>query len=293
MHPEMLTSRFFRLWRPAVLLLIFFSAISFAQLPNDYCSDINILRFADHLFKESDYLRASMEYKRLENSPLWGDSLLMRWGLALMNTGRFEEAGYRFRSVSGREYEPHADYYYRYGNLLSPGSMPPPRGLSEYELSDQPVFLRLKYLTLLILVRDTEIPENPGVFNEENQKRLVKIYKHNKSPDYKSPLAAALFSAVVPGSGKIYTGFYSDGFVSLLMTGLMAYLSYDNFKSENNIRGWIFGGVAAFFYGGNVYGSWASAVVYNRNSDEQIKRIIDDLLYSDEIRNPEGLEIIR
>lgn len=264
-----------------------------AQQPAVYNSDMNILRFADYLLRDSDFLRASIEYKRLENSPLWGDSLILRTGVALMNADKYEEAGYLFRSVSSREYEPHADYYYRYGNLLSPGSMPPPRGLSEYALSDQPVFLRLKYLTFAVMNINHDAPVKAEVFSEQNRKNFLRITAHNASPDYRSPLAAALFSTVLPGSGKIYTGFYGDGVVSLLMTGLMTYLSWDNFKSENNIRRWIFGGLAAFFYAGNIYGSYISAEVYNHNKDEEIQRLIDEMLFSDEIRNPEGLEVIK
>ena len=53
-----------------------------------------------------------------------------------------------------------------------------------------------------------------------------------------------------------------DYFLALL-TGLFGYIAYTDFKADHKVRGWIFSGVAAFFYAGNIYGSAASAQIYN------------------------------
>ena len=70
-------------------------------------------------------------------------------------------------------------------------------------------------------------------------------------------------SALIPGSGKIYAGEIGDGIIAAIATGLCGYLAYDNFKAKHNFRGWLFGGLSAFFYAGNIYGSAASAQIYN------------------------------
>ena len=48
-----------------------------------------------------------------------------------------------------------------------------------------------------------------------------------------------------------------------LVTGLFAFLAYDNFKANHDTRAWIFTGLAAAFYAGNIYGSITSANVFN------------------------------
>lgn len=74
-------------------------------------------------------------------------------------------------------------------------------------------------------------------------------------------------SAIIPGSGKMYVGEWSDGIAAFLVTGLFAFLAYDNFRADHTTRAWIFTGLGAFFYAGNVYGSIASAQIFNARVD--------------------------
>jgi len=53
----------------------------------------------------------------------------------------------------------------------------------------------------------------------------------------------------------------------LVVTGLFAFLAYDNFQAEHTTRAWIFTGLGAFFYAGNIYGSIASAQIFNAKID--------------------------
>ncbi|HEY6438358.1 MAG TPA: hypothetical protein VIY47_17360, partial [Ignavibacteriaceae bacterium] len=89
----------------------------------------------------------------------------------------------------------------------------------------------------------------------------------SENPDYKSPALAGILSAVIPGSGKMYVGEWGDGITGLLITGLFAFLAYDNFKADHTARAWIFTGIGAFFYAGNIYGSIASAQIFNARID--------------------------
>jgi hypothetical protein len=82
---------------------------------------------------------------------------------------------------------------------------------------------------------------------------------------HKSPFLSGMMSAVVPGSGKIYTGEWQDGLISLLFVASTAWQSYRGF-GKNGIEspyGWIMGAVSAGFYAGNIYGSVKSANKYN------------------------------
>ena len=100
-------------------------------------------------------------------------------------------------------------------------------------------------------------------FNSGEERVVKKFYLEKINPPYKSETAAVLLSILIPGAGKIYSDQIGDGIFAAIATGLCGYLAYDNFRAEHNFRGWIFSGLTAFFYAGNIYGSAASAQIYN------------------------------
>ena len=96
------------------------------------------------------------------------------------------------------------------------------------------------------------------------QRKEVELFIDlSENLDYRSPALAGIFSAVIPGSGKMYVGEWGDGITGLLLTGLFAFLAYDNFKADHTTRAWIFTGIGTFFYAGNIYGSISSAQIFN------------------------------
>ena len=108
-------------------------------------------------------------------------------------------------------------------------------------------------------------------FNSSQQKTVSMLYDYKFNPPYKSPTWAGIFSAVIPGSGKMYVGEWGDGITSLVLTSLFAFLAYDNFKDDHDARAWVFTGIGAFFYAGNIYGSIASAQIFNARIDFEFK----------------------
>jgi len=115
------------------------------------------------------------------------------------------------------------------------------------------------------------------------QSRLISFYQQKKFPQHKSPTTAAILSTFIPGAGKIYTGEIGDGITSLIATALTTYLAISNFKADHQFRGWLFTGVAAFFYVGNIYGSAASAQIYNAriqfSFDKEVKLFFEQRNY--------------
>jgi tetratricopeptide (TPR) repeat protein len=77
----------------------------------------------------------------------------------------------------------------------------------------------------------------------------------------KKPWISLTSSAVVPGSGKIYSGYWKDGLMTLLFVSATAWQSYRGFskKGVESIYGWLFGGLSISFYAGNLYGSVKAA----------------------------------
>ena len=117
-----------------------------------------------------------------------------------------------------------------------------------------------------LLKEDNILPntnEIVNLFSENDKIELIKFYLRKQNPEYKSPTTAALLSTVVPGLGKIYAGEIGDGITSFLFTGVLGFLAYDNFRANHDFRAWLFTGLAAWFYGGNIYGSAAAVQNYN------------------------------
>ncbi len=248
------------------IILLFFSGQVLSQTEIDFHSPSNIRLFADYLFCQKDYLRASDEYKVLleKNN---NDTIEFKWGLSLQLTGSYSEALNHFHNISYNShfYTQSREEYARtlflnkdfsdiHGYLMR----------SDPSKDFYPFVSRLNNITYFY-TEDSLPPEANfvSVFPPEQTGDIKRFYEWENDPPYKSPLLAGVLSTVVPGLGKVYTENYSDGLFAALLTGLFGYIAYTDFKADHNVRGWIFTGVAAFFYTGNIYGSAASAQIYN------------------------------
>lgn len=120
--------------------------------------------------------------------------------------------------------------------------------------------------------------------NEKMNSRLHLLAFETKRIKYKKPVTAALLSAIVPGSGKFYTKNWKDGIIAMSFVGVNAWQAYRGFKKygKNSTYAWIFAGLSASFYIGNIYGSAKSANKYNKKLDDELYKkalhiALDDL----------------
>jgi TM2 domain-containing membrane protein YozV len=79
----------------------------------------------------------------------------------------------------------------------------------------------------------------------------------------RSPALAALFSAIVPGSGKLYAGRPTDGLYSLLLVGTNIAIACAYGQDDQWTKAGLFGTVGFFFHLGNIYGSAVQAERFN------------------------------
>jgi putative component of membrane protein insertase Oxa1/YidC/SpoIIIJ protein YidD len=88
----------------------------------------------------------------------------------------------------------------------------------------------------------------------------------------KSTTTAAIMSAVIPGSGKVWLGRTWDGVFSLLTIALTTWVAVEGFQDggTNSVQGWVFGILAAGFYAGNIYGSAVAARNINRATEQRV-----------------------
>jgi TM2 domain-containing membrane protein YozV len=234
----------------------------------DFHSPQNIKLFADHLFCESDYLRAIEEYDLID-SQFVNDTIDFKMMLSYSNLGLFKLSNEVFKRIYNSSIFYPDGYLLSMKNELLINSVPLDYPVSSlFNLSQQKSFNRLVTVSKLYGEKSVVTKKDfLSVFAAEDQDAVSHLYNYKFDQPYKSPTLAGIFSIVIPGSGKMYVGEWGDGITSLLVTGLFAFLAYDNFQADHTARAWLFTGVGAFFYAGNIYGSIAAAQIFNAKID--------------------------
>jgi hypothetical protein len=272
------------------LILIFVILCPFQQIPAqhkiNFHSPENIKKFADYLFCGKDYLRASEEYaKYLKEN--YDDSVEFKSALALQRIGSYENALHKFEhiSINSALYTDARQEYFRTMFIQKDfTSLQNFSITSDSAKPDYSFLMRLKNISLLL--SKEEVPEEKSfisAFPFSENENIKKIYELKVNPPCKSPLLAGIMSAIIPGSGKLYTEDYTDGLFAAFLTGIFGYIAYTDFKADHNVRGWIFSGITAFFYSGNIYGSIASAQIYNAkikfDFENELYKFLDTFKY--------------
>ena len=93
----------------------------------------------------------------------------------------------------------------------------------------------------------------------------------------KSPLKAALLSAIIPGAGKLYVGGQlGQGISTFIQNAILGLQAYEGLRKDgvNSPRFIIYGGLFSLFYLGNIWGSAISVSIkrqeFNDKMNEQI-----------------------
>ena len=125
--------------------------------------------------------------------------------------------------------------------------------------------------------KQVDLPDKSDKFNA-----LSRISINGLNSRYKNPMLAATLSALVPGSGKLYTGRWKDAIFSFLFVTSASWLSYKTVAHNGfKIDGIIYGSVAMGFYTANVYGSSKSAKVFNQNINQSFSNEAQKILLND------------
>jgi TM2 domain-containing membrane protein YozV len=244
------------------------TAVYFAQQVNiDFNSPKNIRKFADFLYCDKDYLRAAAEYQRLaefgKNDTLdfkiaLSYSYIKDYRSAIKNFSQLNSSSSFFNEAKLEKLKviflmnDFDALRYEHNNFFRDE-------VNRYRKEGERLF------NFSYLFTDEELPSKDRFLSpfDFNQDKISSFYEWKKDPPFKSSTVAGIMSAIIPGGGKIYVGEIGDGIVAFLTTAVFTYIAYDNFKAGHNTRAWIWTGVAALFYSGNIYGSVAAAQVYN------------------------------
>jgi TM2 domain-containing membrane protein YozV len=246
-----------------VIFLIPFSV--YPQLSSfDFHSLENIKKFADYLFCEGDYLRAIEQYGLLKDHSA-SDTTDFKMMLGYSNLGLYEESNKYLNGIDVKS------NFYSDAYLLSLKNellIEPQLIIASNAQSLNSIQLKsYRRLTTISMLYEAELnilrEDFISPFDEDERNAVASFYDFKVDPHYKSPAFAGTLSAIIPGSGKMYVGEWGDGVTALVVTSLFAFLAYDNFRADHTTRAWIFTGLGAFFYAGNIYGSIASAQIFN------------------------------
>ncbi|MFH1196755.1 MAG: hypothetical protein V1720_13720 [bacterium] len=247
-----------------------FTSTFFSQTKNDSLDLFSISNrriFADYLFSSKDYLRAVDEYRAVLKQQD-DDSLKFKIGLGFYEMGEYAQAADYYKSLFFNPvFTEEAEFGY-YKCYFFSNDFEYFRSIIDtkyfFPFEHESEINKLKYISQLI--EESSLPDSSefaSAFSGNIQRDMLIFYSRKKYPDTKNPITAAILSAIIPGSGKIYTGDIGDGITALLSTGVCGFLAYDNFQANHDFRGWLFTGLTAFFYAGNIYGSAASAHLHN------------------------------
>lgn len=248
-----------------IIFMIILSSSKFAQ-QIDLQSPSNIKLFADYLFCEKDYLRAIDEYEKYLRTNE-DDSIQFKIAFSFLEIGRYENAIEKFTKVKRTSsfYEASKIERLKLYFLLNDSL----HFISEADsiIKTESQFarnaLKLKNISLLLTKNPSSQNEFLSSFDVYEERDALNLYNQKIDPNFKSEMLAGILSTIIPGAGKIYTENYSDGITAFLLSGLFGYLAYTNFEHNHNFRAWIFTAVASGFYAGNIYGSIASAQIFN------------------------------
>jgi hypothetical protein len=249
---------------------------------------LNIYFFAQHLFNEGDYERAAAEYFRYayHSSGLLPDSIRYRIALCYALDAKWEQAENHFVFLAQIANSPYAEKsmfnlsltHTRQGNYSQANQL---IGSKLHGLQSPPIRHDILNLRAYNHLQQYDFPAAIDALNHIESPvapllpvtiQLKQTAEKGLALKYKKPWLAGTFSAIVPGSGKIYSKRTQDGIYSFALVGLMAWQAYTGFhdKGTESVKGWIYAAAGTVFYIGNIHGSVVSAKLFNQKINHEL-----------------------
>lgn len=240
--------------------------------------------FAERLESMGEFKRAAVEYLRYAHAnPAAADKQL-----ALFKSGRCFEKAKDFRTakllyleLNGPDVPVDLVEAARYRVVLSDffiGDLNTAIRQAEADSGSEEYLRASRYLRGWIYFYSREYSVSLGVFGDLKPEYYDSsvVFMIERSEDgldlaRRSPALAASMSAVLPGSGRAYCGRWGDALVSLIAVGGTIGGAIALWDDDRSFAIGL-GVTGAFFYGGNVYGSWAGANWFNEERHRELYR---------------------
>ncbi len=113
---------------------------------------------------------------------------------------------------------------------------------------------------------------NTGFAFAQEKQKLWNYATEIKNHKKKSPVVAGLFSAIIPGSGKIYAGKTGEGIVSFIIVGAAGFTVLENYNKLGlkHAKTIVFGTLFSVLYIGNIYGSVFTVKLVNEEFNHEM-----------------------
>lgn len=247
--------------------------------------------FARFLYFDNDYQRAVTEFnKALHYHELAGlrktDSIHFFLGMSYARMNQYNASNDHFSKVSVANSGLYEKAVIQTGkNKLYNGEVKSAidflQNINDESLTDEfSTNLHLLLAGSFLILNQPELAsaELMAADLTETKLRVLLSDMDNFSP--RSPALAGILSALVPGTGKFYTGNIEQGLTSLFTIGLFGYRTFLDYRYNgiNSPGFWVFGLVTLYFYSGNIYGSIMSAKIYNHSFYQDIRNKVIDFL---------------
>ncbi len=265
-----------------IILLCGLNAVCFGQ---NLLDQNNTAQFADFLFKTRQFKYSAQEYERLH----FMDQSNEEYKLFLIRSYRLDNAlslaESRLNSLYGDSIcdiskavfkELMAIQFDKEDFTSARNYLECNKKIDEYSYSYYQVSISL--LSRNYTEAKSQVTHSPRL-----AKPFGAIIAEADAAKYKSPALAASLSAIIPGTGKIYSGHWKDGLIAFVFVATNVFQAYRGFSlyGTDSAHGWVFGGLAIGFYTGNILGSAKSASKHNRLIDDKIHMHAKDIIFTD------------
>lgn len=257
---------------PKVLLLFiacFFSFLSSAQKSYLFQNEI---KFASHLIDNYEYNDATLVLKKLSQSGNLNssqfDSVNYFRGWIYYNQKRLDSSSNYFKQVSSNSPYFYKSKFYDAFNTAYSGNFTKAIAIIDSvktdSISDYQKLKNFEMAAFSLLQHNyTDFEKLSAQFTGSyfpiatEEKSLANYYSKIKNHNPKSKLLAGTMSAVIPGSGKFYTGFRGQGATALVTVLSLAAIGVESYyrAGPKSVQFISFSSIFSIFYVGNIWGS--------------------------------------
>ena len=250
--------------------------------------------FADSLFQEGDYLNAAHEYKRLlfsdPDAPQI-DFIAFRVAASYQNAGKLENAirayqllidAYPKSILVARAKNNVAQCHVLSGDSAQ-GIASLTRFLSEHK--EGSLAPRAHFTIGMLHIDKGEWTQASRVWNEvfltypespfaKVSDRLARTVKGIETLPRRSPTVAGVLSALVPGSGQVYSGQTMNGLYAFVSVAVLGSASFYYINEERYEVAVPVGALGLFLYGNSIYQSVQTARAFNIQQEQYFRNQI-------------------
>ncbi len=266
-----------------ILIAILCLGQSIMVKSQDIYDSSHTFRYATHLFKSKEFIRAAHEYERscFLDSQNWAAHFYLIQSYRKSNQDKKGVAHYA--KIYKQLPETEVAKFEHEGNICRFRSNPT-YFLSKKETDSISSLEYFKGPSMLMSHQWSQSKTYLVTTPLKGDKTLNSYYQlalAGSNLNYKKPWVAGTLSTIVPGLGKFYTGYTKDGLIALLMSGISAYQAYRGYDAKGARSGIfiIYSGMAAGFYLGNIYGSIKSAKQKNNKLNEAMDAKTKEIFY--------------